>query len=65
MRWSYHEALSVFSSIPRCSIPLNLSVKGKGTLAVYIHKMVGGGMREKVHDMEKQKRKENGGGKYG
>ena len=32
---SYHEALSVFSSIPRCSIPLNLSVRGKGTLAVY------------------------------
>ena len=31
--WSYHEALRVFSSIPRCSIPLNLRVRGKGTLA--------------------------------
>ena len=29
----YHEALRVCSSIPRCSIALNLSVSGNGTLA--------------------------------
>lgn len=31
---TYHDALSVFSSTPRCSIALNLRVRGNGTLAV-------------------------------
>ena len=31
---TYHDALSVFSSTPRCNMTLNFSVRGKGTFAV-------------------------------